>query len=114
MVRIRKVSLALVALIVALIMVAPLALGQGGVRSLLVAVQDADGRPLKHACVTFIPKDGAIIFRKADAHGRVKLKDLAAQSGRVVAKVDGYEAQRQNVTLLSETEKVTFRLQSRR
>ena len=110
MIRIRKVSLALVALI----MVVPLALGQSGARSLLVAVQDADGRPLKHACVTFIPKDGAIIFRKADAHGRVKLKDLAAQSGRLVAKVDGYEAQRQNITLLSETEKVTFRLQSRR
>ena len=110
MIKFRKVALALVALL----MVAPLAMGQGGARSLLVAVQDADGRPLKHACVTFIPKDGAIIFRKADAHGRVKLKDLAAQGGRVVAKVDGYEAQRQTVTLSSETEKVTFRLQSRR
>ncbi|SRR6266550_1814711 len=106
----KRVALALVALM----MVTPLAVGQGGARSLLVAVQDADGRPLKHACVTFIPKDGAIIFRKADAYGRVKLKDLAAQSGRVVAKVDGYEAQRQNITLLSETEKVTFRLRSRR
>lgn len=110
MVSVRKVALALVALM----MVTPMVVGQGGARSLLVAVQDADGRPLKHACVTFIPKDGAIIFRKADSHGRVKLKDLAAQSGRVVAKVDGYEAQRQNVTLLSETETVTFRLQSRR
>ncbi len=109
MVKVGKGALVLVALI----MVTPLAVGQGGTRSLLIAVQDADGRPLKHACVTFIPKDGAIIFRKADARGRVKLKDLNAQSGRVVAKVDGYEAQRQNVTLLSETEKVTFRLQSR-
>ena len=72
MVSVRKVALALVALM----MVTPMAVGQGGARSLLVAVQDADGRPLKHACVTFIPKDGEIIFRKADAHGRVKLKDL--------------------------------------
>lgn len=109
MVSARKCALVLVAFT----MVTPLAVGQGGARSLLVSVQDADGRPLKHACVTFIPSDGEIIFRKADARGRVKLKDLTAQSGRVVAKVDGYEAQKRNVTLLSEMEKVTFRLQSR-
>ena len=109
MFRVRKGALALLAFM----LVTPMVVGRGGARSLQVDVQDADGRPLKHACVTFIPKDGAIIFRKADARGRVKLKDLAAQSGRVVAKVDGYEAQKQNVTLLSETEQVTFRLVSR-
>lgn len=113
--KLRNGALALVALVMVtpLAPLAPVALAQGGGRSLLVAVQDADGRPLKQACVTFIPKDGAIILRKADAHGRVKLKDLATQSGRLVARVDGYEAQRQNVTLLSETQSVTFRLQPR-
>ena len=107
MLRMRNCALALITFA----MLAPLAFGQGRAKSLLVSVQDAQGRPLKHACVTFVPKDGAIIFRKADADGKVKLKDLPAQSGRVIAKVDGYGAQKQNVTLLTETESVNFRLQ---
>lgn len=104
-----KCALALVVLVI----VTPLAVGQGGAKSLLVAVQDAEGQPLKHACVTFIPRDGAIVFRKADARGRVKLKNLSAQVGRVIARVDGYEAQKQNVELLTGREVVTFRLQPR-
>lgn len=98
--------------LVALLIMTPVAFAQGA-RSLVVSVQDAEGRPLKNACITFVAPEGPIIFRKADARGRVKLKDLTAQSGRVIAKVDGYEAQKQSVTLSTETETVTFRLQPR-
>lgn len=98
--------------LVAIAIMSPVVSGQGGTRSLVVSVQDAEGRPLKNACITFVTPDGPIIFRKADTRGRVKLKDLPAQ-GRVIARVDGYEAQKQSVTLMNETETVTFRLQPR-
>ena len=98
--------------VLALLMLSPAAYAQGA-RSLVVSVQDSDGRPLKNACITFVTPDGPIIFRKADSRGRVKLKDLPAQSGRVIAKVDGYEAQKQSVALSAETETVIFRLQPR-
>jgi carboxypeptidase family protein len=99
--------------LIALMIVTPVVAFAQGARSLVISVQDAEGRPLKNACITFVTPDGPIIFRKADARGRVKLKDLPAHSGRVIAKVDGYEAQKQSVTLLSETETITFRLQPR-
>jgi hypothetical protein len=107
----RHLSLAKFAFL-ALLIVTPAAFGQG-VRSLIVSVEDTEGRPLKNACITFVAPEGPIIFRKADARGRVRLKDLPAAGGRVIAKVDGYEAQKQSVNLKTETETVVFRLQPR-
>jgi len=101
-------SMALLGLIATM----PLVVFAQGARSLVVSVQDADGRPLKNACITFVTPDGPIVFRKADARGRVKFKDLPAQNGRVIARVDGYEAQKQSVSLVN-TDAVTFRLQPR-
>jgi len=106
----RHLSLAKFAFL-ALLIVTPAAFGQG-VRSLIVSVEDTEGRPLKNACITFVASEGPIIFRKADGRGRVKLKDLPAE-GRVIAKVDGYESQKQSVRLTTETETMVFRLQPR-
>jgi hypothetical protein len=108
----RKRSLIIAGALLALLILTPAAYAQGA-RSLVVSVQDAAGRPLKNACITFVTPDGPIIFRKADSRGRVKLKDLPARSGRVIAKVAGYEAQKQSVALSAETETVIFRLQPR-
>ena len=80
---------------------------------LLVEVTNADGQPLKQACVTFVPKEGEIIFRNADSRGRVKLKRPEAARYRVVVKVDGYEAQKREVTIGSKSETVAFTLQPR-
>ena len=80
---------------------------------LLVEVTDASGQPLKRACVTFVPREGDILFRNADSRGRVKLKKLAAGNYRVVVKVDGYEAQKREVTIGSKSETVAFTLQPR-
>ena len=74
---------------------------------------DAGGRPLKDACVTVVPREGEILFRKADKSGHVKLRKLAAGKYRVVVKVEGYEAQKREVTLSSEGELVAFTLQPR-
>lgn len=82
-------------------------------RWLRIEVMDAAGQPLSRACVTIVPRTGEIVFRKADTHGRVKVKGLAVGSYRVVVKVDGYEAQKKVVTVDEHTETVAFSLQPR-
>ncbi|MCA1558253.1 MAG: carboxypeptidase-like regulatory domain-containing protein, partial [Acidobacteria bacterium] len=72
---------------------------QGSGNGLVVEVTDAAGRPLKNACVTVIPREGEITFRKADKQGRVRLKEIAPGSYRVVVKVDGFTAQKRQVTI---------------
>jgi carboxypeptidase family protein len=67
---------------------------QGVGNSIIVEVKGDAGRPLKHACVTLVPRDGEIVFRKADGRGQVKVKGLRPGSYRVIVKVDGYEAQK--------------------
>ena len=87
--------------------------GGGGDRWLLVEVKDASGEPLKRACVTVVPKEGEIVFRNADSRGRVKFRKPAAGSYRVVVRVDGYEAQKREVVVGSESETVAFTLRAR-
>ena len=82
-------------------------------RWLQVEVTDAAGQPLKRACVTFVPPEGEIVFRNADSRGRVKLKRPASERYRVVVKVEGYEAQKREVTIGSGNETVAFSLQPR-
>jgi hypothetical protein len=82
-------------------------------RWLMVEVTNASGQPLKHACVTFVPKEGEIVFRKADGRGHVKLKRPTAGTYRVVVKVDGYEAQKREVDVSAKSETVAFTLQPR-
>ena len=82
-------------------------------RWLRVEVTDEAGVPIKNACVTLVPKEGDIIFRKADGRGVVKVKKPAASHYRVIVKVDGYEAQKREVSLDSKTETVAFTLQPR-
>jgi hypothetical protein len=90
------------------------ALAQGsGDHSIIVEVKGDAGRPLKHACVTLVPRDGEIIFRKADGRGQVKVKGLRPGSYRVIVKVDGYEAQKREVAIGSGTETVAFLMQPR-
>lgn len=80
---------------------------------LVIAVVNDEGRPLKNACVTVIPKEGEITFRKADKNGKVRLKGMTPGSYRVVVKVDGYEAQKKQVSVGQTIESVAFSLQPR-
>lgn len=80
---------------------------------LLVEVTNTSGQPLKQACVTFVPREGEIIFRNADSRGHVKLKRPEAVSYRVVVKVEGYEAQKREVTIGSKSETVAFMMRPR-
>jgi hypothetical protein len=103
-----------ISIIFALLLSGGMAFAQDGGGSIIVAVKGATGRPLKHACVTLVPREGEIIFRKADDKGRVEVKRLTPGSYRVIAKVDGYEAQKREVTLrASAAESVAFLLQPR-
>jgi hypothetical protein len=81
-------------------------------RWLQVEVTDTNGQPLKRACVTFVPPEGEIVFRNADSRGRVRLRKPAAKY-RVVVKVDGYEAQKREVTIGEKSETVAFTLRPR-
>jgi hypothetical protein len=80
---------------------------------LQVEVTDTLGQPLGRACVTFVPPVGEIVFRNADGRGRVRLKSPAAARYRVIVKVDGYEAQKREVTIGPESETVAFALRPR-
>jgi hypothetical protein len=82
-------------------------------RWLQVEVTDVNGQPLKRACVTFVPPEGEIVFRNADSRGHVRLKKLSAAKYRVVVKVEGYKAQKREVTIGSGNETVAFSLQPR-
>jgi hypothetical protein len=107
----RSVSISLASLV--LLACASLMFAQGGRDALLIEVTDAAGKPLKNACVTVIPKEGEITFRKADKRGRVRLKEIQPGNYRVVVKVDGYTAQKRQVTVGSAPETVAFSLQPR-
>ncbi len=82
-------------------------------QALVVEVKNAAGQPLKHACVTYIPKNGEVQFRNADARGRVEFKNLTTGEGRVVAKVSGYTAQKKAVMIKTNAELIAFALEPR-
>ena len=97
-----------------LLLAASTLFAQGGRNGLVIAVTNDEGRPLRNACVTVIPKEGEITFRKADTNGKVKLKGMTPGNYRVVVKVDGYEAQKKQVAVGESLETVAFSLQLRR
>ncbi|HEX8775125.1 MAG TPA: carboxypeptidase-like regulatory domain-containing protein [Pyrinomonadaceae bacterium] len=81
--------------------------------SLWIEIRDERGIPLKDACVTLVPREGDILFRKADGKGRVRIKRLARGHYRVTAKVDGYTAQKKEFEMGEQGETVSFSLQPR-
>jgi hypothetical protein len=83
----------------------------GGLR---IEVTNAAGQPLGRACVTVVPREGEIAFRQCNRHGKANFKGLAPGSYRVVVKVDGYEAQKREVTVNANTETAVFSLQPRK
>ncbi|HEV2914067.1 MAG TPA: carboxypeptidase-like regulatory domain-containing protein [Pyrinomonadaceae bacterium] len=101
------------ALLLVLIGAQTLAQQQGTDPSLWIEVRDEQGMPLKDACITLVPREGDILFRKADGKGRVRIKKLTAGHYRVTAKVDGYEAQKKEIELNTTAETVSFKLQPR-
>ncbi|MBA3766726.1 MAG: hypothetical protein H0W99_07020 [Acidobacteria bacterium] len=60
-----------------------------------------------------MPKEGEIVFRKADGRGRVHVRNMARGHYRVTAKIDGYTAQKKEVEMGATGETVSFSLQSR-
>ncbi|HEX8493413.1 MAG TPA: carboxypeptidase-like regulatory domain-containing protein [Pyrinomonadaceae bacterium] len=87
---------------------------QGGDGALRIEVTDVAGHALSRACVTVVPREGEIVFRQCNRKGKVNFKGLAPGSYRVVVKVDGYEAQKREVTVGASTETVAFSLQPRK
>ncbi|HYY58934.1 MAG TPA: carboxypeptidase-like regulatory domain-containing protein [Pyrinomonadaceae bacterium] len=81
--------------------------------SLWVEVRDEQGMPLKNACITLVPAEGDILFRKSDGKGRVRIKKLTRGRYRVTAKIDGYEAQKKEVLMSGTSETVSFSLEPR-
>jgi hypothetical protein len=69
--------------------------------------------PLKNACITLVPAEGDILFRKSDGRGRVRIKKLTRGRYRVTAKIDGYEAQKKEVLMSGTSKTVSFSLEPR-
>jgi|GEM_PF-1999602 len=86
------------AIIFNLLLLSSAAFAQHGRRSVNVMVIDAKKQPLE-ACITFVPKEGEIIFHKTGRDGKLTVKNLLPGDYRVVAKVDGYGATKQEVTI---------------
>lgn len=97
----------------ALLCAAALNAQDGGDRRLRIEVRDETGRPLSRACVTVVPREGDIFFRQCNGKGTVQFKGLAAGNYRVVVKVDGYQAQKREVSLSAKEETIAFALQPR-
>jgi hypothetical protein len=110
-----KTKLFAALILMSLLIVSPVSAQKGNdsERWLTVEVTDTDGQPLKNACVTFVPPVGEIILLKSDKHGHAKLKRLESNSYRVVVKIDGYQAQKREVTVGSKSETVAFALEQR-
>jgi hypothetical protein len=108
-----KNRVAIAASLVILLACASVLFAQANGNGLVIEVNDEQGRPLRNACVTVIPKEGDITFRKADKNGKVKLKGMTPGSYRVVVKVDGYTAQKKQVLIGQSLETVAFSLQPR-
>ncbi len=81
-------------------------------RPLVVEVRDEAGQPIRDACVTFVPKNGEILFIKANAKGRAEFKSSAKRAGRVIVKVEGYQAQKKEIAAGADA--VAFALEPRR
>lgn len=97
-----------------LLLLSGVAAAQGNGNAITVEVKGEAGRPLRSACVTLVPRAGEIVFRKADAKGHVKVRKLTPGNYRVIVKVDGYEAQKREVTVgANAVETVTFLMQPR-
>jgi hypothetical protein len=104
-----------ISIILALLLLSGAVAAQEGVNAITVEVKGEGGRPLKSACVTLVPRQGEIVFRKADGRGQVKVRKLTAGSYRVIVKMDGYEAQKREVAVGSSAavESVAFLMQPR-
>jgi hypothetical protein len=103
------------ALLLAALLLSGAGMAQTKDKGLVIEVTNAEGKPLRNACVTVVPKAGEIIFRKADKNGRVSLKGMQPGSYRVTAKADGYTAEKKQVAVGErELERVAFSLQPRR
>ncbi len=81
--------------------------------SLWIEVRDENGLPLKDTCITVVPKEGEIVFRKADGRGRVHVRNMARGQYRITAKIDGYTAQKKEIEMGATGETVSFSLQPR-
>jgi uncharacterized membrane protein len=100
--------------VLSLLLLSVVAAQDGGSHdALLVQVREASGRPVKYACVTVIPKEGEILFSKADGKGRVKFKGVIKGQYRVVVKADGYQAQKREVNVGGDAWTVDFSMQPR-
>ncbi len=88
-------------------------LAQDNDSTLIVEVVNKDGRPVKYACVTLVPKSGDILFQKADGRGIVRVKNLYKGRYRVVVKVDGYIAQKREISVTEKKDTVGFVMETR-
>jgi hypothetical protein len=81
--------------------------------SLRVGVRSNSGTAVKRACITVVRQDREIYFTHTDSKGRVSFEHLLPGNYRVIAKADGFEAEKREIVIGSDRTDVEFSLRPR-
>jgi hypothetical protein len=81
--------------------------------SLRVGVRSDSGAVVKRACITVVRQDREIYFTHTDAKGKVNFDNLPPGNYRVIAKADGFEAEKREIVIGPERTDVGFSLRPR-
>ncbi|HMF54968.1 MAG TPA: carboxypeptidase-like regulatory domain-containing protein [Pyrinomonadaceae bacterium] len=99
-----------VSLILAFSVCAGATLAQSRNQTLTIVVKGSPEHPVKHACVTLIPKTGELLFGQIDSRGRVRFKNVAQGEYRLVVRAESYELQKKEITVGPDDNTITFNL----
>jgi hypothetical protein len=101
-------------LVIALVMTSMTSLfAQSRDTSLRVGVKSDSGAVVKRACITVVRQDREIYFTHTNAKGRVDFDSLPPGKYRVIAKADGFEAEKREIVIGSDRTDVEFSLRPR-
>jgi hypothetical protein len=81
--------------------------------SLRVGVRSDSGAVVKRACITVVRQDREIYFTHTDKKGRVNFNGLPPGNYRVIAKADGFVAEKREIVIGSDRTDVEFSLRPR-
>jgi hypothetical protein len=81
-----------------------------GTQSLFIEVRSAAGAAIRNVCITVVPSKGDPLFYKTDSHGRLKVENLTEGKYRVVARADGFVAEKREITMGVDGSTVEFNL----
>jgi hypothetical protein len=99
--------------LILLILLPCISFGQRAGGTVAVDTRTTKGEEIPYVCVTVVPEGGNPIFHKSDRRGRVRVGNLPPGKYRVIAKAEGYVAEKKEITINDGVAAVQFDLQPR-